>query len=206
MFFDEDEEEFEAEATLESFILVMLGLSDKRMSYTVFEKMLFNAYNSGLSVYFEKRFLPSELGAASEDVRRAVEDPIFNDEEFRYTKPEEDDRLSGGYVGLTEYGRDIAGQIIVKMKLDPETITKYIVMKKLVAEHSNITDEEILLLNFRKFPKLVIRSEIYDDIYDRRVEIAGSLLKKEIISKGTYNTLVKKKWHMDKAYGKGKKS
>lgn len=204
MFFDDDNE-FEAEGRLESLILVMLGISDEGMSYTVFEKMLFNAYNNGLSAYFERRFTPSELGASSVDVREAVESPIFNDEEFMYTEPDEGDRLSGGYVGLTEYGRNIAGQIIIKMKLDPETINRYIVMKSLVDEQSIFSDEEVLLLNFRKFPKMAVRSEIYDDIYDRREEIADGMLKKGFISRGTYNTLTKKKWHMDKTYGKGKK-
>ena len=92
---------------LEIFILLVLGMSDRKISLLHLEKEVFLLWNFHKKIKSYLRFIKHYRGPFSKEIQETIINPMYLEGYWRYIPPISSDKLSGGYVELTSKGRSI---------------------------------------------------------------------------------------------------
>lgn len=186
---DESDEE-QRHRGLEYFILLVLGMVDKRISLLHLEKEVFLLWNFHPQIKQYLTFIRHFRGPFSKEIQESILNPFYLDECWRYIPPKRSDDLSGGYIELTDFGRKEYKRIVTKLKEDDELLHLLAGIKTVRELYDKLTEEELLLFIYDTFPIYIKKSKIYKDIEHKKPKLAKGLLNKGLIDLERYNSLL----------------
>lgn len=172
--------------TLEYIILLVLGTSLKnKESILHLQKEVFLIWNfhPGIKEFFN--FIKHYKGPFSREISETVRDPMFLYDSWLYLPPEDKDKLSGGYIEITDLGKEHYQKLVnIMEQQDNEEILHLLTGIKMVTElYDKLNLEELLLLIYETYPKFTTKSNVYYQINNKRKKLAHQLFKKGYIDK-----------------------
>jgi len=177
---------------LENLILLVLGAKDSKISILHLEKEVFLLWNFDPSIRIYLHFIEHYRGPFSPEIPEAIKDPVYLDKSWIYIKPSNKDYLSGGYVKLTNNGRENYNKLLNDLiKTQNEDLRHLLTGINIVRQlYDKLTSKELLLLIYDSYPKYIKASEEYNKINRNRNTIAKHLKEKGIIDLKRYNSLI----------------
>lgn len=175
---------------LENFILLILGIVDRRISLLHLEKEVFLLWNFDKNLREYLRFIKHFRGPFSKEIQETVVNPFYLENYWNYTSPRKGDNLSGGYVELSNKGKQEYKKLILKIKEKEEFLHLIAGMKMVRELYDKLTLEELLLLIYDTYPDYTEKSSVYRDIEKKKSVLAERLRRKGIADLKRYNALV----------------
>lgn len=173
---------------LENFILLVLGMSDRKLSLLHLEKEVFLLWNFHKKIKPYLKFIKHYRGPFSKEIQETVLNPMYLEGHWNYSSSR--DRISGGYVQLTLKGRHEYSRIVEKLQ-DNEEMLHLLAGIKMVRElYDKLSLEELLLLMYDTYPDYTERSEVWTDIKKKKCKLAISLKRKGVASDERYLSLI----------------
>lgn len=176
---------------LENFILLVIGMCDRKISLLHLEKEVFLLWNFDKSIKPYLNFIKHFRGPFSKEIQETVFNPFYLEEDWIYAPPKKGDNLSGGYVGISDKGKIEYKKLLEKIK-KREDFLHLITGIKMVRElYDNLTVEELLLLIYDTYPEYISNSSVYKDIEKKKIRLAENLKKKGIVDFDRYVSLTR---------------
>ncbi|HJJ41701.1 MAG TPA: hypothetical protein O0W90_00090 [Methanocorpusculum sp.] len=170
----------------ETLILLVLGSvhdkNDKKISILHLEKEVFILWNFHSLIKELINFIAYYKGPYSSEIRDIIINPMYFTDSWEYITPERKDKLSGGYVILTEQGVNKYKQCYKSILKDNDLHSLLAGIKIVRTLYGDLTDEELLLLIYDTYPKYIKKSEVANDIYMNRTVLSKRLYERGIIS------------------------
>jgi len=181
---------------IENIILLLVATSAERISTLHLQKEIFLIQNFDPDIkesFFD--FIKHYKGPFSRRVHETIRNPLFLVDSWKYIEPENDDRLTGGYVVITNKGKEEYNGLIYAIKEADEDQKKdlYHLLTgiKIVTElYNKLSPQELLLLIYETYPDYTEKSNVYYVLNKKRVNIALQLYEKGLIDKSKCNSLV----------------
>lgn len=176
---------------LENFILLVLGVVDRRISLLHLEKEVFLLWNFHPKIKEYLNFIKHYRGPFSKEIQEAVQDPVYLEDCWIYIPPRRGDKLSGGHVELTDRGREEYNRLVKKIG-EQEDLLHLLAGMKMVRElYDKLSMEELLLLIYDTYPEYSEKSIVYREIERKRRLLAERLMKKGIIDEERFESLTR---------------
>ncbi|RLI60226.1 MAG: hypothetical protein DRO67_09290 [Candidatus Asgardarchaeum californiense] len=173
---------------LENFILLVLGMSDRRLSLLHLEKEVFLLWNFHKKIKPYLKFIKHYRGPFSKEIQETVLNPMYLEGYWNYISSR--DRISGGYVQLTPKGRQEYERLVEKLQNNDEMLHLLAGIKMVRELYDKLSLEELLLLIYDTYPEYTERSEVWKDIKKKKSQLAISLKRKGVASDERYLSLV----------------
>lgn len=171
---------------LEYIILLLLGnTSDDKITALHLQKEVFLIQNFDPNIsrdFFN--FIKNYKGPFSRRVHETIRSPIFLVDCWRYQKPKGYDKLTGGFISITNQGKKEYEDILIAIKeSNQENLLHLISATKILNDlYSKLNPEEILLLIYDAYPKYTEKSNVYYQLNNKRKTIAKQLYQKGYIN------------------------
>lgn len=175
---------------LERFILLILGASGKKISLLHIEKESFLLWNFYKKLKDSLKFIPHLRGPFSREIQESVLDPVYSEGYWEYIHPKNEDKLSGGFVKLTPEGKREYEYLVEKIKEEEEVFHLLTGIEIVARLYGKLSLEELLLLIYDTYPEYIEKSKVYEDIWNKRKPLSAKLIKKGIIDKERYKSLL----------------
>ena len=176
---------------LENFILLILGVVDKRISLLHMEKEVFLLWNFHPRIKEYLNFIKHYRGPFSKEIQETIQDPFYLEDYWIYTPPMKGDRLSGGYVKLADKGREEYHRLVKKIEKKEELLHLLAGMKMVRELYDKLSMEELLLLIYDTYPEYSEKSKLYGEIECKKKMLAERLMKKGIIDEERFESLAR---------------
>lgn len=173
---------------LENFILLVLGMSDRKISLLHLEKEVFLLWNFHKKIKPYLKFIKHYRGPFSKEIQETVLNPMYLEGHWIYISPS--DKLSGGYVQLTLKGKMEYKRLFEKIQKNDEMLHLLAGIKMVRELYDKLSLEELLLLIYDTYPEYIERSDVWNDIKKKKSQLAASLKKKGVVSDERYCSLV----------------
>jgi len=177
---DIDEEELKQKG-LENLILLVLGENKEKISVLHLEKEMFLLWNFHPQIKSYLKFIKYYRGPFSREIQESAINPIFCEKCWVYIPPNKADKLSGGYVKITETGIKEYNRIYAELKKDDEILHLLTGIKLVRRLYSKLSLEELLLLIYTTYPEYIRKSHVYNDISKNKEKLLEKLLEKSIL-------------------------
>lgn len=175
---------------LENLVLLILGAKDGELSVLHLEKEVFLLWNFHPAIREYISFIKHYKGPYSADIQKIIHHPFYLDNCWKYTPPARIDNLSGGFVELTEKGRN-EYQRIYRAISGTESVKPLLTGIKMLRDlYDKLSLEELLLLIYDTYPEYKERSIVSRDIEKKKEFLAKKLYNKSIIDDQRFNELV----------------
>lgn len=181
----------------EFIILLIIGTSvNKRISILHLQKEVFLIQNFDPEIKAEFfNFIKHYKGPFSRRIDETIRNPFFLVNLWKYIEPRYNDKLTGGYVSITDQGineyYNLINSIENAEKDQQEHLFHLLAGIKIVTElYNKLNSEELLLLIYDTYPKYTEKSNIYFLLNKKRQKIALQLYKKGFIDKSRCRSLV----------------
>ena len=175
---------------LENSILLILGAVDRRISLLHLEKEVFLLWNFHPKIKEYLNFIKHYRGPFSKEIQEAIWNPVYLEDFWLYIPPRNRDKLSGGHIELTDEGRKEYNRLVEKIR-EKEDLLHLLAGMKMVRElYDKLSIEELLLLIYDTYPDYSEKSNVYQEIKRKREILAKKLMKKGIIDKERFESLV----------------
>jgi hypothetical protein len=166
---------------LENFVLLTLGAIDRPVSILHLEKEVFLLWNFHPDIHHYLNFVKHYKGPYSEEISKILRNPFYLNNCWDYYPPSSSDELTGGYVELTDTGRQEYKKFYSEAK-KRESLLPLLSGIKMVREiYDKLSPEELLLLIYSTYPEYTEYSKIFNAIKRKRVPLAKNLLKSGLI-------------------------
>lgn len=172
---------------IEYIILSILGYSPKGiLSSLHIQKESFLIYKFHPEINNLLIFIEHYKGPFSRQIEESIKKPIFLENCWKWV-PDKKDDLTGGYVQITDTGKNKFDDFIQSVKeledKDLKDSLNHLLTGIEIVTHlySKLTPEELLLLIYVAFPEMIVKSSVYDTIMSNKPNIALKLYDKKII-------------------------
>ena len=186
---DIDEEELKQKG-LENLILLVLGENKEKISVLHLEKEMFLLWNFHPQIKSYLKFIKYYRGPFSREIQESAINPIFCEKCWVYIPPNKADKLSGGYVKITETGIKEYNRIYAELKKDDEILHLLTGIKLVRRLYSKLSLEELLLLIYTTYPEYIRKSHVYNDISKNKEKLLEKLLEKKLIDEDRYKSIL----------------
>lgn len=176
---------------LENFILLLLGVVDRRISLLHLEKEVFFLWNFHPKIKEYLNFIKHYRGPFSREIQEAIQDPLYLEDHWVYTPPRGRDKLSGGYVELSDTGREEYDRLIKEIGKQEDILHLLAGMKMVRTLYDRLTMEELLLLVYDTYPEYSEKSNVYREIKRKGKLLAERLKKKGVIDEERFDSLMR---------------
>lgn len=176
----------------EKFLLLVLGEHDITLSLLHLEKEAFLLRNFYPDLEDYMNFLAYYRGPFSREVEETIKNPSYLDNNWVYYPPKSSDKLSGGYIRLTDKGRREYKELYDKVKDDDKLKHLLSGIRMVRKLYDNLSKEELLLLIYDTYPDYIEKSIVYNDIEKKKKILANKLRKRGIIDEERYENLLTK--------------
>jgi len=175
---------------LENLVLLVLGAKDDELSVLHLEKEVFLLWNFHPAIREYISYIKHYKGPYSADIQKIIHHPFYLDNCWKYTPPARTDNLSGGFVELTEKGRN-EYQRIYRAISKTESVKPLLTGIKMVRElYDKLSLEELLLIIYDTYPEYKEHSTVSRDIEVKKEYLAKRMRTKGIIDDQRFNELV----------------
>lgn len=178
---------------LENFILLILGVSPKKISLLHLEKEVFLLWNFDSKyvhqyIYFIKHY----MGPFSKEIQETIINPVYLEEDWVYEPPKNTDNLSGGYVYLTDKGLSDYKHLNNAIESDKnEDMMHLLAGISMVRNlYDKLTLKELLLLIYDTYPDYTKNSIVSKSIEYDKEKLASNLFEKGFIDEKRYKGLI----------------
>ncbi|NJD76572.1 MAG: hypothetical protein FIB08_05670 [Candidatus Methanoperedens sp.] len=185
-----DDNEDPKQKGLENLILLVLGIVDRKISFLHLEKEVFLLWNFHPKIKPFLNFIKHYRGPYSKEIQEAIQDPVYFENHWIYSPPPKGDKLSGGYVELTDAGRNEYERLSEIIKNNDELLHLFTGIKIVRELYDKLTLKELLLLIYNTYPEYIERSNVYKDIFKDKKALADGLIKKGLIDTERYESLL----------------
>jgi hypothetical protein len=177
---------------LEYLILLVLGCKDEIISMLHLEKELFLLWNFHPGIRKYMKFIKHYKGPFSREVQECVIHPFYLENCWEYIPPKKYDRLSGGYIKLTEKGKEEYKKFVneILKSRDNDLIHLLAGIKIVRNLYDKLSFKELLLLIYDTYPEYTEKSSVYWEIKKEKDKLAKNLMKKKVIDEDRYKSLV----------------
>ncbi|MCZ7382160.1 MAG: hypothetical protein O8C64_11410 [Candidatus Methanoperedens sp.] len=186
-----DEDEDPKQKGLENLILLVIGVIDRKISFLHLEKEVFLLWNFHPKIKYFLTFIKHYRGPYSKEIQEAIHDPVYLENHWIYSSPPKGDKLSGGYVELTNTGKKEYKRLAEAIKDNDELLHLFTGIKMVRELYDKLTIKELLLLIYDTYPEYIEKSNVYKDILREKKPLADGLIKKGIIDTERYESLLK---------------
>ena len=186
-----EEDQDERQKGIENLIVLILGASDrKQLSMLHLEKESFLLWNfhPGIKAFID--FIKHYHGPYSVEIKETVEKPMYCIECWHYIRPGKGDRLTGGYVQLTQKGIREHNRLVRKLMKDPDLRQLFSAIKIVRRLYDELSPEELLLLIYSTYPEYIKMSDVYKEIASKRESLSYGLMKRGLIDQKRLESLV----------------
>lgn len=184
------EDEDPKQKGLENLILLVLGAVDRKISFLHLEKEVFLLWNFHPKIKYFLSFIKHYRGPYSKEIQEAIQDPVYLENHWIYSSAPKGDKLSGGYVELTNTGRKEYQRLVEAIKNNDELLHLFSGIKIVRELYDKLTIKELLLLIYDTYPEYIRRSNVYKDILREKKLLTNGLIKKGIIDIKRYESLL----------------
>ncbi len=175
---------------LENLILLVLGAKDREISLLHLEKEVFLLWNFHPKIKPFLNFIKHYKGPFSREIEETIKNPLYLENCWVYISPKKGDKLSGGYIRLTDEGKRKYRELVKKISQYDEFIHLLAGIKIVRELYDKLTSEELLLLIYDTYPEYIEKSKVYKDIKIKKELIAKNLLKKGFIDEERYKAII----------------
>ena len=173
---------------LENFILLVLGMCDRKISLLHLEKEVFLLWNFHKKIQTYLKFIKHYRGPFSKEIQETILNPFYLEDHWIYIY--QNDKLSGGYIKLTPKGKSEYKRLLEKIQKNDEMLHLLAGIKMVRELYDKLSLEELLLLIYDTYPDYIEKSEVWKDIEKKKPQLALSLKKKGVASNERYISLV----------------
>lgn len=179
----------------EGLVLLVLGaVPDKQLSLLHLEKEVFLLWKFHASISEFVHFVAYLKGPYAEEISNSVKEPHFYPDAWEYTEPTSQKDFTGGYVKLTEFGKEEYKKLYNKMVKQDKMRSLLAGILIVRAINDDLTPEELLLLIYDTYPDFRTKSEVAKEIYEKKNEIIDKLFQRGTISDEKAEELKKTSW------------
>jgi len=174
---------------IEYLILLILGDFNDKLSVLHIQKEIYLLCNFDVDLKELFSFVKHYKGPYLDLINACCEDPFYLEGCWEYFEPKE--KVSGGFLKITDKGHDEYSQFIQKIKDENQEkllhiLTAITILNRL---YGSLNCEELLLLIYTEFPQYTEKSEVYSNIISKKTNIAKNLFDKRVIDEEKYNEL-----------------
>ncbi|MCK5015619.1 MAG: hypothetical protein KAS32_00990 [Candidatus Peribacteraceae bacterium] len=161
--------DFESDKDIEYIILLLLGSSKKeKLSHLHIQKEIFILkMNSSLFDHLV-RFIKHYRGPFSYDISEALKQPIYLEDAWEFIPPYSKDKVTGGYIEITEHGKTLYSKMIkiIKYNNDKKLLQVYAAINMIHDIYDDMGPKELLYYVYTndKYSDWIKESLIYDEI------------------------------------------
>lgn len=170
---------------LESYIILLLGIVNRPIKSIIhLQKEMFILSRTAKYVNDVTYFVKHQLGPFSSDISEVIDFPVYHSQPFQRIK---------GKISLSKNGEKIYKNLLSDYSQN-DKFKELLASMKLIREiYDRLTREELLFLVYITYPTFEEKSDVSEELLkpDKRKIIAGSLLKKRIITEKRYNEVIK---------------
>jgi hypothetical protein len=174
---------------LEKFILLVVGAIDRPISVLHIEKEIFLLWNFHADVHNYLNFIKHYKGPFSEEIVKIIHHPFYLNRCWDYSPPQNRNDLSGGYIELTDLGRNEYRRLYADAKKRDSLLSLLSGIKMVRELYDNLSTEELLLLIYDTYPAYTEFSKVSKDIDKKKVQLANNLLKNGIIDEKRFKEI-----------------
>lgn len=175
---------------LENLILLILGEDNTKLSVLHLEKEAFLLWNFNSDVKPFLDFIKYYRGPFSREIHETIRHPVFCIKCWEYIPPNKKDKLSGGYIKLTQKGVGEYRKLYQELKNIDKVFHLLTGIKMVRRLYDKLTLEELLLLIYDSYPEYTEKSIVYDNITKRKEKLSKGLLKKGVIDTERFQSIV----------------
>ena len=175
---------------LENLIIIALGATDRQISILHLEKEVFLLQNFHPKIRQYLNFIKYYRGPFSKEIQETLKDPVYLENHWAYIPPRSGDKLSGGYIELTDDGRKEYKRLIKKIEDDVELLHLFNGIKMVRELYDKLTLKELLLIIYDTYPEYTEKSIVYNEIENEKGKLADGLFKKGFIDKERHRSLL----------------
>ncbi|MHA1300800.1 MAG: hypothetical protein ACTSO9_15390 [Candidatus Helarchaeota archaeon] len=175
---------------LENFILLLLGALDKPITHLHLQKEVFLLWNFHPYIKDFINFIKHYRGPFSRKIQETILHPIFLESCWIYTPPKNWDDICGGNIRLTQKGKQEYINLEKKIKEDEDLIHLLSGIKIVRQLYEQLSCKELLLLIYDTYPNYTKKSSEYQNIIKDRMKLSKGLIKKGLIDKERYLSLI----------------
>lgn len=174
---------------IEYLILLILGDFNDKLSLLHIQKEIYLLCNFDVELNELFSFVKHYKGPYFDLINVCCEDPFYLDGCWEYFEPNE--KISGGFLKITEKGYDEYSNFIQKIKDENQENLLHIITAITILNriYGLLNCEELLLLIYTEFPEYTEKSEVYSNIISKKNSIAKKLFDKKVIDEEKYNEL-----------------
>lgn len=174
---------------IEYLILLILGDFNDKLSVLHIQKEIYLLCNFDVDLKELFSFVKHYKGPYLDLINACCEDPFYLEGCWEYFEPKE--KVSGGFLKITDKGYNKYSQVIQKIKDENQEkllhiLTAITILNRL---YGSLNCEELLLLIYTEFPQYTEKSEVYSNIISKKTNIAKNLFNKKVIDEEKYNEL-----------------
>ena len=171
------------EKEIEYLLLLLLTTSKRRrLSHLHIQKQMFLLRDATKYIQPLLHFIKYYKGPYSKDIKEALSYPMYLDEYWVFIGSK--DKLTGGYIELTEKGRDEGKKLVEKILSKNDDKLNQIMAGMILLHdlYDNLSAEELLYIIYKspKFEEYTEKSIVYEDIIKSNI---GEKLKNKLLIK-----------------------
>jgi hypothetical protein len=176
----------------ELIILFLVANSKNKVSVLHIQKEAFLLQEFDNDFKELLNFIPHYKGPFSRGIHETIVEPMFLINCWEYIKPNANDNLSGGYLKLTDKGKNEYLRIEEKIKEKKEDKFLHLLTATqiLTQLYNKLNFKELLLLIYDTYSEFTKKSIVYYEIFSDKKKLSKNLFKKELISKERYMKLI----------------
>jgi hypothetical protein len=178
---------------LENFILLVIGANNdpnKPLSLLHLHKEVFLIWNYHPSIQAFLQFIKHRKGPYSPDIEKIALHPFHLKSCWEYSPPKKWDKISGGFLVLTEKGREEYNILVRDVIKDPQLSPLLSAINMVRDLYDEFSPEELLLLVYDTYPEYKEYSDVSYIIENRKETLAKSMLKRGLIDDERFNELI----------------
>ncbi|MBF4474553.1 hypothetical protein [Methanobacterium formicicum] len=195
-----DHEDDAIQYMTEFIILIIVGTSSNELISTLhLQKEVFLIQNFDPEIKEEFfHFIKNYKGPFSRRIHETIRNPFFLADSWKYVEPANNDKLTGGFVSITNQGKKEYKELLCSIKNAEKDQQKHLFNLlagiKIVTElYNKLNPEELLLLIYDTYPQYTEKSNIYFQLNKNRAKIASQLYEKGFIDKSKCRSLAEGK-------------
>jgi len=177
---------------VEYIILLLIGFADKEISCLHIQKEIFLLceFDEDLKEFYD--FIKHYRGPFSSIVDDSISNPFYLSGCWDIIPPKSYDKLSGGYLKITDEGKEKLSKFLDKVDETNNSKLIHIIngAEILSRMYNSLSLEELLLLIYAEFPDFTEKSNVYDKIKNKKEILSKKLLEGDFIDKGKYQELL----------------
>jgi len=179
---------------IEYLILLILGDANQKTSLLHIQKEIFLLWNFDKEINSFFEFVKHYRGPYLDIINESVKHPFILYDCWEYIAPEKKDKLSGGFVNITEEGKEKYLAFIKDVKSSKNAHLLHIITAVNILNnlYIHLTEEELLLIIYDSFPEFTKKSNVFDTIQRKKEKLARRMFEADYIEENKFKELLGK--------------